>query len=256
VETFKSFKVRRFFKENFIDDEDYVVVEEPLTLISCYKGECEKMATIMRTPGEDYNLILGFLYTEGMINSLDEIEGIEERENTVKVLFKKKGWNARKLAINSSCGICGKEFLDLIETTVRKRDKVMASTIFKLPSELRRRQDVFSKTGGLHAAAMFNFKGELIEISEDIGRHNAVDKVIGKMLESNLISMNGKILQVSGRVGFEIVYKASRAGFEVVSGISSPSTMAIEYAKSCGITLIAFLRENKFNVYSFPERIL
>ncbi|AAY79734.1 formate dehydrogenase accessory sulfurtransferase FdhD [Sulfolobus acidocaldarius] len=232
--------------------EDFVAVEEPLQIFVNEKN----LAIIMRTPGNDLELTLGFLYYEDYINSLRDVEEISMlSDNEIHVrLTNGKFVETRNFVINSSCGICGRGFLNAIEL-LKSDAKTSNEVIISLPEKLRSNQGVFNITGGLHAAALFTLSGELISIYEDVGRHNAVDKIIGSLIHKRRLPFTEGILQVSGRIGYEIVSKAIKAGIPIISGISAPTSKAIEIAEDAGATLVGFVRGNSFNVYTHPERI-
>ncbi len=252
-------KVYRFVENKIKEDEDFVADEDPLRIVIC-SDECKEIV-IMRTPGNDRELIAGFLYTEGLIKSVDDILEIRELDESsyyVRINRREKGdegyGNFTSRLINSSCGFCGKNYLNENVFKINSLEKVKVNTILELPKKLLESQKVFKITGGVHGASLFDMSGEHIYSAEDVGRHNAVDKVIGYLVLNRMIPING-ILQVSGRLGFEIVYKASTAGISIIIGISAPSSLAIEYAEISGITLIGFARESRINIYTHPERI-
>lgn len=252
----KKVKLKRVKESEEYNDEDFVAVEEPLHIRSCVK-DCETFAIVMRTPGDDIELSLGFLYSEGVINSIDDIKDIEQKEdNLIDIWLNKPAKvKTRELIVNSSCGVCGRAFLYTIN--ILKSDaKIRKEIIFSFPEKLKEKQNAFNITGGLHAAALFTLNGELVYLYEDIGRHNAVDKIIGKLLLEKKIPASNNVMQVSGRIGYEIVSKGIRAGIPIICGISAPSSLAIDMAEEAGVTLIGFLRWKGFNVYSHAERII
>ncbi len=246
---------------------DELAVEEPLQIMLGRRA----LAVTMRTPGHDLDLVTGFLFTEGIIVSFAEILDIAhsmqgtpaQQENTVRVRLKqssgRESSTTRYFAASSSCGICGKASIDTIRRLgIRKlADKfaVSPALLCELPERMHAAQTIFAHTGGLHAAALFNVQGELLVLREDIGRHNAVDKIIGWALRHNAVPLRDHILIVSGRGGFEIVQKAITAGIPVIASVSAPSTLAVQLAREFGATLIGFLRGGRFVVYSRPERI-
>jgi FdhD protein len=224
----------------------------------------------MRTPGHDFELAVGFLRTEGIIRSFNDVasvrycvmpQGEEQRFNTVTVDLRAPyvpNGPARNFGINSSCGVCGKATLDQVELEcpiIGPGPQVRASLIAALPDRLRQAQRLFEQTGGLHAAAVFDVAGELGCLREDVGRHNAVDKVVGHAFLADELPLSEAILQVSGRVSFEIVQKAAMAGIAVLAAVSAPSSLAVEAAGRLGMTVAGFVRDGTFNVYSHPERI-
>ncbi len=251
----KRFNLVRVKENEEYKDSDFVAVEEPLNIRVCFE-KCEDFAIIMRTPGDDKELSLGFLYSEGVINSIHDVESIEQvKNNAVEVrLSKPVKVRIRDLIVNSSCGVCGRAFLYTLN--ILKSDlKVKKELIFSFPEKLREKQSVFNISGGLHATALFDPHGELLLIYEDVGRHNAVDKLVGKLLLEDKVPASNYIMQVSGRLGYEIVSKGIKAGIPIVCGISAPTSLAIEIAEEAGLTLIGFLRGKSFNIYTHDERI-
>lgn len=259
-----------------IDDE--LVLEEPLEI----RVGQQSLIVVMRTPGHDFELATGFLFTENLIQSEDDIEiiayceddntesntdnlytGMSSFQNIVNVHLKDKlvleeaGWQ-RNFHANASCGLCGKMTIDAVKHQVDPLElggRLNHNVLYQLNNQLRAAQTVFEKTGGLHAAGLFNEKGELLIIREDIGRHNAVDKVIGQALLSDLIPLDNHILMVSGRASFEIVQKALFARIPIVVAVSAASTLAVDLAEEGNITLIGFMRDKRMAVYSHPKRI-
>jgi FdhD protein len=225
----------------------------------------------MRTPGGDFELAAGFLFTEGLIAGRDDVRRVsycedlapgEQHYNVVTVeLTRRFDADAvrRSFVANSSCGICGKATLDDVEVhcaPIAPGPEVEGDAILAMPHALRRAQRVFEETGGLHAAGLFAPGGKLLALREDVGRHNAVDKIVGESLLAGDLPLAGRVLQVSGRVGFEIVQKAARAGIPVISAVGAPSSLSVEAADRLGMTLVGFVRDERFNVYAHPERIL
>ncbi|MEX2274539.1 MAG: formate dehydrogenase accessory sulfurtransferase FdhD [Actinomycetota bacterium] len=250
---------------------DTLAAEEPMEIRAGGPGQdTGSVAVTMRTPGGDFELAVGFLFTEGLIRGRDEIDRVaycddvgpdEQRYNIVTVrlahAFDTESVR-RNFYASSSCGVCGKASIDDIQVRcapVAPGPQVEGSIIAGLPDALRRAQPVFDKTGGLHAAGLFGVDGGLISLREDVGRHNAVDKVIGEQLLAGTVPLAERILQVSGRVSFEIVQKAAVAGIPVISAVSAPSSLAVEAAEGFGMTVVGFVRDDRFNVYSHPERI-
>jgi FdhD protein len=252
----KKIGLERIREEEEIAGEDYVAVEEPMHLKVC-KDDCETFAIIMRTPGNDKELSLGFLYSEGVINSIEDVEKVVQKdENTVEVWVNKlMKVKTRELIVNSSCGVCGRALLYTI-SILKSNLKVTRKLIFSLPSILRENQNAFNVTGGLHASALFDSSGKLLKIYEDVGRHNAVDKIVGSLLLEKEIPAEKSILLVSGRLGYEIVSKGVKAGIPIIAGISAPTSLAVEIAEEAGVTLIGFLRGDSFNIYSHKERVI
>ena len=248
--------------------EDYLAAEEPLEI----RVGDEPLSVTMRTPGSDLELAAGFLLTEGLITrreqvvSLDHVvqDGEANRGNVVRaVLAPESAPDFEKLRRHffaaSSCGICGKASIDAVRAHALEPPnpefRLDAEVLVRLPVELRASQAVFGRTGGLHAAALFDEKGQLLVLREDIGRHNAVDKVIGWALLENRVPLSNAVLMVSGRGGFEIVQKAIVAGLPIVASVSAPSSLAVQLARELGLTLIGFLRGRRFVIYAGEERI-
>jgi len=254
--------------------DDLLTVEEPFEIRIAGRS----LAMIMRTPGHDHELAMGFLFSEGIIKNVDEVIKIEDAldddglplANVVNVLLSEQGQQAvtqertgafeRHFAVSASCGLCGKNSIaDLMCTTPPLEAdnlQISANTLYDLSARLRAEQAVFSHTGGLHAAGLFSIQGDLLLLREDIGRHNAVDKLIGHGLLHTTYPYNKHILLVSGRTSFEIIQKALLARIPCLAAISAPSSLAVELAGSSGITLIGFLRGRSMNVYTHPERIV
>jgi FdhD protein len=249
---------------------DRLATEEPMEIRVDEPGADQRnVAVTMRTPGHDFDLAAGFLFTEGLIDGGHEVRGIrycavpreEQHYNVVSVGVTRRLTDfelQRNFYATSSCGICGKASLEAIETRcapVAEGPVVDAAVLLRLPDELRRAQSVFDSTGGLHAAALFDVDGRVMVVREDVGRHNAVDKVIGSELLAGRVPLSDRIMLVSGRAGFEILQKAARAGVPIVCAVSAPSSLAVDTARRFGMTLAGFLRDERFNVYSHPERI-
>jgi FdhD protein len=242
--------------------EDSLVVEEPLEI----RVRGQAIAVTMRTPGHDYELAAGFLCTEGVIESFSDVLAINhctigeaaDTGNVVNVyLSPKVELDLKKLTrhvfASSRCGLCGKATIDAIRQqfpAVEKTVKPSAELIASLPDKLREAQKVFSSTGGLHAAALFDADGELIVVREDVGRHNAVDKVIGHGFLGGNFPYPACILLISGRASFEIMQKTLAAGIPVVAAVSAPSNLAVDFARENNQTLVGFLREGRMNVYA------
>lgn len=254
-----------------VQDQDFLAVEEPLEIMFSIGGKPAKSAGIvMRTPVHDDWLATGYLYTEGILKSGRWVAGIGSNstseakwENTITVRISHENGDAPvrdygARLVNSSCGVCGKGSINEVflrsGRIIRSEIRVKPSMITSLPAALRINQEIFSATGGLHAAGLFRSDGSMIVVAEDVGRHNAVDKVIGYCI-LNDIPMDDAILQISGRSGFEIVQKAAVAGIPIVSAVSAPSSLAVDLCESLGITLICFVRGDRFNVYANVRRI-
>ncbi|MES2477332.1 MAG: formate dehydrogenase accessory sulfurtransferase FdhD [Verrucomicrobiota bacterium] len=234
---------------------DHVAVEEPLEI----RLDGHPVAVVMRTPGHDEDLAVGFLVTEGIITQVAELRKIETRPDENRVLLflhddvtVDLGKLTRHFFTGSSCGLCGKATLDAIFTEspiLAQRTEISDAAFLAAPAKLRSAQSTFETTGGLHAAGLFSESGELLAVREDIGRHNATDKVIGHALRHSL-DLEKSFLLVSGRVSFEIMQKALAARIPAVAGISAPSSLAIDFAKTSRQTLVGFLRPPTFNRYA------
>ncbi len=251
---------------------DQLATEEPLEirLVSPQKT----VAVTMRTPGADFELAAGFLYSEGVISSRDDICRIsycvepdvdgEQRYNIVNVELR-DGLSVdlqpleRHFFTTSACGVCGKASLEALRSrsysVISEGQEVTAELIYSLSEQLRSAQRVFSTTGGLHAAGLFNIQGQLLWVREDVGRHNALDKLVGAAVLSDELPLNNHIVMVSGRSSFEILQKCLAAGVPVVCAVSAPSSLAVALAQEFGITLVGFLRGEQFNIYNGKERI-
>jgi FdhD protein len=249
---------------------DRLATEEPMEIRVEEPGADQRtIAVTMRTPGSDFELAVGFLYTEGLIAGPDEVRTVrycavpreEQHYNVVSVAVSRAldpVGAERNFYATSSCGVCGKASLDAIDVhcaPIGDGPVVPADVITSLPDRLRSAQEVFDRTGGLHAAALFSTDGTLAELREDVGRHNAVDKLVGGELLAGRLPLSDRLLLVSGRSSFEIVQKAATAGIPVVCAVSAPSSLAVDAARRFGITLVGFLRGNRFNIYTRPERI-
>ena len=260
---------------------DLLTVEEPLEIRVCQAGAAEdeerSVAVTMRSPGHDYELAAGFLFTEGFYRRPEELVGVRHcgREgNVVRATLAaassgiaERGVDARgnRLVANSSCGVCGKASIDdvlatlpapVAQTAERAVSPAVAATILhRLPAELRRHQRTFAQTGGLHAAALFDRSGSLRLLREDVGRHNALDKLIGRAVLEALPPLRDAVVLFSGRTGFELVQKAACAGIRFLAAVGAPSSLACDLAAELGITLVGFLRDGRFNIYAGAQRV-
>lgn len=276
-EKVKAVRIVRLGAEKLSSANDLLVVEEPLEIRVGYGSSTNRqqdtLTVTMRTPGDDEHLCLGFLFTEGIINSVNEVlsakycSNITEGDggnNVMRVeLIPEKGFNPadfkRNFYTTSSCGVCGKASIDHLRGNCEpliKKTKVSKHLFNSLPNILLAQQDVFKHTGGVHACGLFDLEGQLIIHKEDVGRHNALDKLIGSLLISNSIPLTEKILLLSGRISFELVQKAILAGIEIVAAVGAPSSLATELADEFGVTLIGFVKEEGFNIYTSSERII
>jgi len=257
---------------------DIVVVEEPLEIRVGYgpsSSRCQHSVSVtMRTPGEDELLGIGFLFNEGIIDSFDELLSIkhcddlgqnEIKDNVVRAeLSENKEFKveqfSRNFYINSSCGICGKGSIEAIHQVVLKKptfDGTLSSAIVQqIPDSLLESQHIFQHTGGLHASGLFTKSGKLVAHFEDVGRHNALDKLVGGLMVKKCLPASNQILAISGRISFELVQKALRAGIGMIVAVGAPSSLAIQLAKEFDVTLIGFVRNNQFNIYSGKDRII
>jgi FdhD protein len=253
---------------------DTLATEEPMEIRIVSGDVRQTVAITMRTPGADFELAAGFLYGEGIVSSPEDILKIsycvdsdldtEQQYNIVNVELRGgRGYDLRSLErhfyTTSACGVCGKASLEQLELrgcpVISPGPQVTAETIYALPERLREAQGVFDATGGLHAAALFDKDGNLLALREDVGRHNATDKLVGWALLEGRLPLSDHIVMVSGRSSFEILQKCLAAGVPVVCAISAPSSLAVDVARQFGMTLVGFLRGNRFNVYSGSERI-
>ncbi len=271
-------KICRIDRSGIAEREDTLAVEEPLEIQLAYgKGagrQRKSLAVTMRTPGHDFDLALGFLFTEGIITAASDVlqmryltEQLDEasQENVVLIdlhpdlSFDMEQLN-RHFYTASSCGICGKASIDMVQTTCsfllsKKRPEVKTEVICSLSEKLNQQQTLFAKTGGIHAAALFDPLGNLQFLREDVGRHNALDKLMGAALRQNLIPLRDSIIMVSGRIGFELVQKSLMAGVPILAAVGAASSLAVELAEEHGMTLIGFLSTERCNVYSGLERL-
>ena len=251
---------------------DALAVEEPLEIRLGYEAEGERkqqsISITMRTPGNDFDLAAGFLFTEGIVQRAAQIADIQhcgEQGNVVKVELAAEvqidfARLQRHFYTSSSCGVCGKTSIEALQATacpvLPKTDwQFAAAMIHDLPAKLRAAQSVFDSTGGLHAAALFQVTGELVALREDVGRHNAVDKIIGAQFQSGNTPLHEKLLLVSGRASFELVQKALMAGLPILAAVGAPSSLAVVLASEFGMTLIGFVRDGRFNIYCGAARI-
>ncbi len=253
---------------------DSLAAEEPLEIRVGPAGTPRTpLAVTMRTPGDDLDLAVGFLLTEGVIRGTDDVRTAQlcagdDAPNTYNVVDVALAPGvpapvtdpSRNFYTTSSCGICGKASIDAVRTrsqfdVTQDATTVEASTLVGLPDALRERQKVFATTGGLHAAGLFTADGALVCLREDIGRHNAVDKVIGWAVKQRMLPLTGHVLTVSGRASFELCQKAWMAGIPILAAVSAPSTLAVDLATEAGLTVVGFLRGPTFNVYAGEQRL-
>jgi FdhD protein len=272
MEPVSRVSIREFGDEGIADREDGIAVEEPLRIFVRSESTPALFATTMRTPGDDADLATGLLFTEGALESpsdllslsAGEARDVEKRENSLvaalsPAAFERARRRSRETVIGSACGICGS---DSIEDAIARAPRVASDgfrvgrdVLLAMPDRLRARQSIFAATGGLHGAALFDADGSILEIREDIGRHNATDKAIGAAFRRGGFAFSSAALLVSGRAGFEIVQKANAAGIPLVASVSAPSSLAVAFADAAGTTLVGFLRGRRFNVYAHASRI-
>ena len=253
-------------------ERDVLAVEEPLELRLMHRGVTHRVAVTMRTPGEDFEMVAGFLFCEGIIQKHGDVREIrycidspQQLYNIVTVELRDEiDFDPTRLQRNffttSACGICGKVSLESLEMQgcvplPLTQPVVPISLIIGLDAELRRAQQVFSKTGGLHAAALFDLDGQLQGLHEDVGRHNALDKLIGSRFMAGQLPVSQQVLILSGRTSFELMQKSLMAQIPIIVSVGAPSSLAVELAQNFNITLIGFLRGDSFNIYAGPERV-
>ncbi|MCC8426277.1 formate dehydrogenase accessory sulfurtransferase FdhD [Mucilaginibacter sp. UR6-11] len=265
-------------QDNFINDTaDTLAIEEPLEIRLEYglpdQREIQNISVTMRTPGNDAELAVGFLFTEGIIKNMAEVARAkhsfiacaENKENVIQIsltdgIIPELKNAGRNFYTTSGCGICGKGSIDAIRTVSQfpqsaDEDVVDLELLYKLPGILSAHQKVFLTTGGLHACALFNLSGQLMIVREDVGRHNALDKLIGAALNANLLPLKQCVLLLSGRASFELVQKAAMAGINIIAAVGAPSSLAVQLAEEFNITLVGFLRGSRFNIYTAAHRI-
>lgn len=261
-------------EKSSVSTEDFLAAEEPLEIRLGYgsaQNRLQKSISVtMRTPGNDFELAVGFLFTEGIIENIGQVTSIKHcnglHENVVRVeliddLELDMGKLERNFYTTSSCGVCGKSSIDAVKTVCRLPETILSELqfsseiIYSLPDLLRQKQAVFNHTGGLHGCALFDNSGNLLLAREDVGRHNALDKLIGATLQQGLFPLDQYLLLLSGRASFELIQKAYMAGIKIVAAVGAPSSLAVQMAVDAGITLIGFLRGKKFNIYAGEQRI-
>lgn len=256
--------------------QDALAVEEPLEIRLSYEAEGERkqqsISITMRTPGHDFDLAAGFLFTEGIVARAEQIAAIQHcaktngsQANVVRVDLRADvtidfARLQRHFYTSSSCGVCGKTSIEALQATScptlpQSNWRFAAAVIHALPNKLRAAQSVFDSTGGLHAAALFDVDGTLLDLREDVGRHNAVDKLIGAQFQADKTPLDERLLLVSGRASFELVQKALMGGIPVLAAVGAPSSLAVELASNFGMTLIGFVRDGRFNIYCGAERM-
>jgi FdhD protein len=268
-------RIERVSSQGTDHDSDLLAVEEPLE-IHLVSGAVDRrtrtvISVTMRTPGHDQELAVGFLFTEGIVTRGAEVERVGDCKrpsavcrNVVTVELSPDvrpdlTRMERHFYTSSSCGVCGKGSMAALHVGVRQRlspgPTLEPSVIHTLPTTLRAAQAAFERTGGLHASALFDTRGELVHLREDVGRHNALDKLIGAALLAGQVPLHGRVLLVSGRASFELVQKAAVAGIPVLAAVGAPSSLAVELARDLGMTLLGFVRDGRFNVYAGAGRV-
>jgi FdhD protein len=259
--------------DSVAESKDVLAAEEPLEIRLEYGPAQYRMrksvSVTMRTPGNDSELATGFLFTEDIVKERQDVKNVEHLEgsgnniitvqledNVLPEIHKLE----RHFYTSSSCGVCGKASIDAVRTVCKipaeNNIRFPAELLYKLPEQLKEHQDIFGQTGGLHASALFDLQGNLLFTREDVGRHNAVDKLIGTALEKDMLPLNEHVLLLSGRASFELIQKAAMAGIRIVAAVGAPSSLAVKLADEQEITLIGFLRDKRFNIYTGAERII
>ena len=274
-----KYKTIKYKQNKSSNSEDLISIEEPLEMVVRYKKKNKwidnSISITMRTPTNDENLIIGLLFCEGIVHKISEIEKIEflgekvgkfDLQNKIRVtLNNSENLNTKHLRrnflTNSSCGVCGKTSMDSLEIICKTKinkdiPKIKSSLITKIPNLLTQSQSEFSKTGGIHSSALFNKKGRSLVIEEDVGRHNALDKVIGHSLKNSIFDTKNQFIACSGRISFELVQKTFMANIGLLMGVGAPTSLAIDLAKRFDITLIGFVKSDSFNIYCGKNRIL
>jgi FdhD protein len=265
-------KLKRAYNRQLLDIHDQLAIEEPLEIQIIYGDKTNRIqktiSITMRTPGNDEELTLGFLFTEGIIQNKNQITNtyISSFENKALITINEnENLNLRNTERNfyttSSCGVCGKTSIEAIKTisiynNISDNIRISPSLFYQLEKQLRQQQTLFDSTGGLHASALFDLDGNFITLREDVGRHNALDKLIGAAFLKDELPLTDKILLLSGRASFELVQKATMAGIKIIAAVGAPSSLAVQLAEEAGITLIGFLRNEQFNIYTGEQRII
>ena len=274
-----KYKVLKYSSNKFENIDDLISIEEPLEISLKYK-ESDKwinqsLSITMRTPGDDEDLVRGFLYNEQIIKNIDDIDSIESygdkvgqyniQNKILATLNNSKNVNISKIKrdflTNSSCGVCGKSSLDALEIIKKNKThssepKIKKEVVFKSPDNLREAQSEFSKTGGIHASGLFNSDGKLIELREDVGRHNALDKLVGCALKNSQLDPKTQFITCSGRLNFELVQKVLMTNIGIMIGVGAPTSLAIDLANKFDMTLIGFVKKDSFNVYTNNKKVI
>ena len=274
-----KYKIVKFRENKFENVDDFISIEEPLEISIRYKEHDKwiknSLSITMRTPGHDEDLVRGFLFNEQIIQGLNDIETIESfgekvgqyniQNKILVTLNNSKNVNISKIKrdflINSSCGVCGKSSLDALEIlkkekTSKSNPKLSKEVLINSPSMLRENQSEFAKTGGIHASGLFSSNGNLISLREDVGRHNALDKLIGNSLISKNLQPNDQFITCSGRLNFELVQKVLMTNIGLMIGVGAPTSLAIDLANRFDMTLIGFVKEDSFNIYTNNQKVI
>ena len=274
-----KYKVTKFKKNRLENTEDYISIEEPLEISLKYKDNekfiSKSLLITMRTPGNDEDLVRGFLFNEQIIENIKDIESIESfgekvgqyniQNKIIVTLNNSKNINISKIKrdflSNSSCGVCGKSSLDALEITKKQKPsksnpKISKDIIIKSPNTLRQNQSEFAKTGGIHASGLFSSNGDLLSLKEDVGRHNALDKLIGDSLLNGFLKPEDQFITCSGRLNFELVQKVLMTNIGLMIGVGAPTSLAIDLANRFDMTLIGFVKEDSFNIYTNNQKVI
>ena len=274
-----KYKITKFTKDKLENIEDLISIEEPLEISLKFKDKekwvTKSLSITMRTPGHDEDLVRGFLFNEQIIQNVNDIDNIEifgdkvgqyNIQNKILItLNNSQNVNISKIKrdflTNSSCGVCGKSSLDALEIikkdkTPKSNPKLSKEIIINSPSTLRKNQSEFAKTGGIHASGLFTSDGKLISLREDVGRHNALDKMIGDSLINNYLEPNNQFITCSGRLNFELVQKVLMTNIGLMIGVGAPTSLAIDLANRFDMTLIGFVKEDSFNIYTNNQKVI
>ena len=273
-----KYKVLKFNSKKFESIDDLISIEEPLEISLKYKDEdnwiTQNLSITMRTPGDDENLVRGFLFNEQIVQDIKDIDSIESygkkvgqyniQNKILATLNNSQNVNISKIKrdflTNSSCGVCGKSSLDALE--IIKKDKtnsvepqISKEVIVKSPNVLKNNQSEFSKTGGIHASGLFSINGQLIDLKEDVGRHNALDKLVGSILIKEKLDPKNQFITCSGRLNFELVQKVLMTNIGIMIGVGAPTSLAIDLANKFDMTLIGFVKRDSFNIYTNDKKV-
>ena len=274
-----KYKVLKFSSKKFENIEDLISIEEPLEISIKFKESdnwiSQNLSVTMRTPGNDEDLVRGFLFNEQIVQNIKDIESIKSfgdkvgqyniQNRILATLNNAQNVNISKIKrdflTNSSCGVCGKSSLDALEIIKKNKldtfePQITKDTIIQSPNILRKNQSEFSKTGGIHASGLFNNDGKLIELKEDVGRHNALDKLIGCILKNNQLDVKTQFITCSGRLNFELVQKVLMTNIGIMIGVGAPTSLAIDLANKFDMTLIGFVKKDSFNIYTKNKKVI